>query len=482
LTPIPIHEIRFSNLSVTDEVGRVFFWKNNVFRAINASFEAQTRHIFSCGLWSELMLAQLVPFSEITDYQLDGYSMVLFHQKIEGVTYVHEWSFGMLQKAAETILEVNRIARKYGYETKDAHPFNIIFDGIRPVFIDLGSFQALKPHFLGWTAHEQFVQAYLYPLRLEAQSGYFLHRYLNGNAEVIPHETYWSLRQPLLRKWLGLEFFRKNANRYFKLRRLSGIEEAKIKSKLPAFLAPTLVGMIRKGQFPFQTINFEALKKAVYRIRKPEQKTLWGDYHDAFYTLEGKLNSTSRFDRIIEILGRYEIRTVLELAGNQGAFAQLMLERLELKYVICSDYDDKALEGMFQNAQKLDTLRQKGKLIPALLNFIFPSARSFADTPAQRFKTDLAVALAVTHHLLLTQKISIDSIFQRILDFSPSYIAIEFMPMGLFDGNAAPPLPAWYHRDWFRENMEKYTEILHEEQLEENRIFFFGKVRQGDAA
>jgi hypothetical protein len=61
--------------------------------------------------------------------------------------------------------------------------------------------------------------------------------------------------------------------------------------------------------------------------------------------------------------------------------------------------------------------------------------------------------------------------------YSNKYVMTEFMPMGLWDGKTAIPYPAWYTTDWFRENFSKHFDIIKEEQLEENRILFFGKIR-----
>lgn len=42
---------------------------------------------------------------------------------------------------------------------------------------------------------------------------------------------------------------------------------------------------------------------------------------------------------------------------------------------------------------------------------------------------------------------------------------------------AAPPVPSWYRREWFRENFSRYFNLWLEEQSEENRVLFVGEVR-----
>ena len=77
------------------------------------------------------------PESRITDYSLDGYGLVIEHENIYPVTYPYEWTFELLKDAALAVLETNLIAQRYGYETVDAHGFNVLFDGSKLKFIDL---------------------------------------------------------------------------------------------------------------------------------------------------------------------------------------------------------------------------------------------------------------------------------------------------------------------------------------------------------
>ena len=56
------------------------------------------------------------------------------------------------------------------------------------------------------------------------------------------------------------------------------------------------------------------------------------------------------------------------------------------------------------------------------------------------------------------------------------YIIVEFMPLGLWNGETAPELPEWYTLDWFLDNLKKYFNILKIEQTEINRIAILGEL------
>ncbi|TAE00525.1 MAG: hypothetical protein EAZ97_05595 [Bacteroidetes bacterium] len=464
-------EIVFSNLSLTDEIGKVFFWENRVFRAIYSPFTDWANDLFSCGLMTELIEKQLVPNSKISNYTLEDFDLVLEHEKIEPVSYPYEWTFSMLQAAAVLVLEVNQIAQKYGYQTKDCHPFNVLFCGTKPVFIDIGSFVKREKDFKGWIAYEEFLKSYEYVLKIASVQDFLLTKRLSMGGDYISHESFYHFQYPFSRI-LSLDTLKKNLQRYFKFRRLESFESEKLRAKLPNFVVSIIEKMKKQKLIPFQKINFEQLRKKILGIKPPKRQTFWGNYHDLFLA-DGKLSSTLRFDRIIEIFGKHDIKTVFEVAGNQGVFANLMLQKLPLQHIICSDYDENAVDQMFLFAKK----NKQEKLFPVLLNFFCPILTSFSKPPQERFKADLLVALAVTHHLILTQKIRIETIFENVKQYAQKYVAIEFMPLGLYDGKTNIPMPDWYAKDWFKSHFEKHFDLLVEEQLEANRILFFGKIR-----
>jgi hypothetical protein len=60
--------------------------------------------------------------------------------------------------------------------------------------------------------------------------------------------------------------------------------------------------------------------------------------------------------------------------------------------------------------------------------------------------------------------------------YSKRYVFIEFMPLGLWNGKSAPPVPLWYNLDWHRNSFQNYFSIILEEKIEENRILFVGEL------
>src|SRR5690606_22761135 len=126
----------------------------------------------------------------------------------------------------------------------------------------------------------------------------------------------------------------------------------------------------------------------------------------------------------------------------------------------CSDYDENAVDLMYSMNKGNESLS------PVLMNFLFPNTTSFTFPPKDRFQSDLVVALAVTHHILLTQNIPVEFLLASLKGLTKKYIAVEFMPLGLWDGKVSRPIPEWYNVEWFRKTFNTEFKLLLEEQLE----------------
>ena len=100
IQPIPLDEISFFPLAIHGNNGRVFFWKNRVFRAVKREYVDNYCDIFTCRLVNRLIEQDLIPDSWITDFGLDGYDMVLESNSISVTTFPQEWTFSMLKDAA----------------------------------------------------------------------------------------------------------------------------------------------------------------------------------------------------------------------------------------------------------------------------------------------------------------------------------------------------------------------------------------------
>jgi hypothetical protein len=442
---INVCDAAFAKVSV-DSYGRIFKWKSRIFRAIYDDMVEEVRAMFSCGMIQKLVDERLFPQSWVTDYAIDGYGLVIEHEIIPRVTYPFEWSFEMLKGAAITVLKTNSIARNFGYQTKDCHAYNICFDKTTPLFVDLGSFVRVNEK-RGWICYEDFLKSYYYPLRIWSGGNSFHARralFSLSLSDEMPHCSYLLYKRPALRL-LNLNRLREAIRHCFNLR----------------------------GLIPYRFTGFSRLLRKINAISLKKSETLWGQYHNAYFDADGNPLPNRRFDRIIELIKSYDISSVVELGGNQGFFSEMLIRKTSVRNITCTDYDEKAVDVMYRNA------KVKGlSLTPAVVDIMYPLMNYYDPPPYVRFRSDAVLALAVTHHLVLGQHLSIELFFEIVAKYSSKYVFIEFMPLGLWDGTAAPPLPSWYNQDWFKAAFEKFFNLNLIEQLDENRVLFLGEIRK----
>ncbi|QHS56349.1 hypothetical protein GWR56_12670 [Mucilaginibacter sp. 14171R-50] len=441
---IPENEIKYSDYSILDPYGRVFFWQDRVYRGLSQTAHAELHKLRETGLLTELEERALFPKTTLTPLSSQYFDVIIEHEKISPASFVYEWPFDMIKAAGNCILDVNIIAAKYGYHTIDAHPYNVLFKGCNPVFIDLGS---LKPadspdH---WHPIEEFWGYFKYPLELWNNVSHKM-------ARRIYSEDLSSITSAEYHKLLQL------SKSKYEVKARSLIERIKNKLRLREAKAKTL------------NEKLALYKTELAELTRNKVATQWGNYHDDYIT-DNDIACTDRFKFVIDKINELQIDTITELAGNWGLLSFLILENTGVKHVNCTDYDENAVNKMYNYFKRSGHAE---RLSPALLDFIKPIELYNSGRPSARFRSQAVLALAVTHHLILTYKYDVNVIFKKIAEYSSEYVFIEFMPLGLWDGYAAPPIPDFYTQDWFTAAFEKHFSIVDISHIEENRVLYIG--------
>src|SRR6266540_2902705 len=114
----------------------------------------------------------------------DAWVLALEHERIPFVTYPYEWTFSMLKDAALVHLDLLLAALGADLTMKDGYAYNLAFVGARPVFIDVGSFERVRPG-EPWAGYRQFCQTMLYPLLLQAHKDIRFQPWLLGQVQGI---------------------------------------------------------------------------------------------------------------------------------------------------------------------------------------------------------------------------------------------------------------------------------------------------------
>lgn len=427
---IPENKIKYLGFATLDPLGRVFKYESNIYRGIYKGKNECIKEIFNCGLYGELVNKNYIVETCFTNKITKNFPLVLQHKQLV-TTLPTEWTFSMFKKAAKLILKINTICEKYGYQLGDAHPYNILFENNQPVWVDIGSIVRKKEDEI-WRAKKEFTNFTIAPL-IFLSEGKLLEAY-----SLLQSERFFKIANVDFRETILFEKF---------------LELAELNKN------DDIDNLISESWIDKKCVN------------KDSTKSFWGDYQGVEKELLknmicSKENRFRRFFKIAQLISKHakDAETVLDLAGNTGLTSFIIeKETTGIKKLINTDYDYNSIE---KSVNFLDSYSQS-KVESYLLNFMLP----MHERTAENFKSDLVLALAITHHLLLTQGFKLDEILQKISSYSNKYVFIEFMPLGMWGGeNKKPITPDWYTIEWFKLKFKEYFKLLHTETVEFHRI------------
>ena len=118
--------------------------------------------------------------------------------------YPREWTFSMLKDAALLVLELNEVTAQFGYQTKDCHGYNVLFQDGKPVYVDFGSIAPVtyRGHVL--LAYDEFLRCYYYPLQIWRSVGGFLGSQMaSWQFAKMPREAYPKIRWSIIQGFQG---------------------------------------------------------------------------------------------------------------------------------------------------------------------------------------------------------------------------------------------------------------------------------------
>jgi len=391
-----------------------------------------------------------VPFvAEALDGPVGG---VLEHAVIPFVSYPYEWTFGMLRDAALLQLELVRRAVEGGLMLKDASPYNVQFSGARPVFVDVGSFEPLREG-EPWAGYRQFCMLFLYPLLLQAWKGVPFQSRLRGSIDgITPAEcrNLLSTRDRFRRGALTDVFLHARLERRY------------------ASTARDMKSEIRKAGFRKELIvaNVGRLERFVRRLRPPDAGSAWSDYGATTSYTEQDAARKRRF--VEDAVAAETPALVWDVGANNGRHARDAAEHAG--YVVAIDADPIVADRLY------DDLAGEGaaNILPLVVDVVDPSPglgwRGLERQPLpERGRPDLAICLAVVHHVSIAANVPVASFVDWLRDLGGS-VVVEFptpddpMVQRLLARKRSNDHPD-YRRDWFERSLGERFDVLESIEL-----------------
>jgi SAM-dependent methyltransferase len=343
------------------------------------------------------------------------WGVVLEHERIPFPSYPHEWPPEMLHAAGKLTIQVAMRALDDDLGLKDATPYNILFRGPNPIFIDLLSFERRDPGDSTWLAYAQFTRTFLLPLIANRLFATPLDQIFTTRRDGIEPEElyrYLSPRQRLSPRFLSLVSIptwlsRKSAQTKPQL-------YERPQSRNPEMSRFVLRSLLRR------------MDHALDRLAPRPRKSRWSEYLSSDNNYSAEMFSTK--ERFIgEALATAKPKRLLDIGCNTGHFSRMAA--LEKASVVAVDYDQVVIGDLWRRArtEKLD-------ILPLMVNLARPSPAvgwlnsecpSFLDRAKGAF--DCIFMLAVIHHMLVSERIPLPSIIDMAAELTSGHAIIEFV-------------------------------------------------------
>jgi len=361
------------------------------------------------GLYEELVNSHLlIPHEEctITPPRPEKSYKIIKPELISFISYPYEWSFSQLKDAALTTLEIQKIAMKYEMTLKDATAYNIQFRNGKAILIDTLSFEKYSEGTL-WKPYRQFCQHFLAPLALICHKDIRLNQLSRIFIDGIPLDLVSSLLPFKTRSMFSLL---SHIHAHAKSQKHYEKKEVKIKER-------------KMSRRSFQGI-IESLHSSIKKFEWSPKGTEWGDYYsDTNYS---DIAFESKKKIISNMIDKISPRLVWDLGANTGVFSRISSQKGI--QTIAFDIDSIAVEKNYLECKK----NKEENLLPLLLDLTNPSPflgwenlerMSFV----KRGPADLVLALALIHHLAISNNIPLDRLALFFNSICKNLI-IEFIP------------------------------------------------------
>lgn len=340
---------------------------------------------------------------------------VVRHQRLAFPSYPYEWPAEMLHASGLLTLDLALAAFDEGLGLKDATPWNVLFSGPTPVFVDWLSMERRDPHDPTWLPYAQFVRTFVLPL-------------------IAHREFHTPLDQIFLSRRDGLE----PEDVYRASGRLSRLKPSLLAhATLPTWLsrgstandaqtwAPKRIDDAERARYVLRSV-FTRLRRAMVRLTPGAAASKWTGY------MAGKSHySDADFARkerfVLAAVEQVRPARVLDVGCNTGYFSALAARAGAS--VVALDGDAAVAGRVWRRAaaERLD-------ILPLVVNLARPSpATGWRNAECPSFLgraegyADLVLMLAVLHHLLVTERVALRDVLHLAADLTRDAAVIEFV-------------------------------------------------------
>jgi SAM-dependent methyltransferase len=383
----------------------------------NAQFWVEAKCLEPFRKAGRLVGTRVLSRAEAEDLGLGHAAMVLEHERIPFVGYPYEWPAEMLAAAGELTLDLAEALLGDGLGLKDATPFNVLFRGAEPVFVDALSVEQRMEKDPIWLPLAQFERTFVYPLLAEKFAGVGLRQTLGVAREGIEPEQMVKLLGPV-RKWRPAYLGRVTIPAWLSKGRR--VEE-------PGFYHRREARSADQARFILHG-RLRGSRKALRRAAPAaEVRSVWSEYQgqECHYDQDDRTAKRRFVEQALRQLPAHS--RVLDIGANLGEYSRMAAEMGH--QVVSIDLDAVSMGRLWRQAQG-----KKESVLPLVVDLAEPTpgtgwdnaeGRSFLDRARGQF--DCVLMLAVVHHLLVTHGVPLQDIVTLAGELTRKTLVVEYV-------------------------------------------------------
>lgn len=431
--------------SIVDPIGTLFEYDGDLYRGIRNAHVQRFTSYFESGMADKLVKLGFCATS-LANLSVEPFGLVLKHQRIPIVTYPSEWPSALLARAAVFICELQLQLQEIGLSLKDGHPWNVLFDGMQPVFVDWGSIiendEQCQSAFLS-----EVENWFLFPLFLKSKGMHKAAATFLKDPSVTPLRTtegnFWATH--------SLE-----PNRRQRL----------IPGRTFNHLARSIHQKSDNGQ------KLSAMILAIQSLPISALGSEWATYAgaDSTHDMEDQTTWNIKTKNVYKRLTQLNPTTVIDIGCNRGWYSHLAAKHGA--NVLSLDIDEASLNTLCQT----DTHRTQ--LTASLFDLAAPTeAHGVAGaypSALKRHSAELVLALAVTHHLFFKRHMPFAAIARDLAALTQcgGTLIVEFVPSNdVHVAKWANSQHESYTLDAFRRELQQhFRSVMTEDAFPEPRV------------
>ena len=410
--------------------------KKHIYRAVSIEKAELMRDVHERISMTKELNEKIVMTRIAADGILSDISPLVFeHELIMPISYAFEWPPAMLKDYVLYMLDLIISLHNAGLAINDLASWNATYCKGRFQYIDYSSF-AIKT--MSVYDIELFLEFYIYPLVLVSKH---IER--------------------------GIKFFRPDNLASFN--DLSGyLDDNERKECLE--MRQNCLDMASHGRIKECCI---LMKNYIDSISMQiTSLTYFPNYQVKYYEkLRNEFEWSTKQKNVLKLVRMANPRTLLDLAGNMGWYSVVVSN--DLDYAITVDIDF----GISNITYKLLKKYKINNVLPACFNLVAPSPAFQRNNPIstnsiqptiksamERFNCDIVLALAIEHHLIMSQGLTFEELAEHMATFTKRHLIMEFIePNDEFIirfKEKTPQLTTWYTKARFEKAFGKFFRTI----------------------